>query len=426
MNKYFLLILIPLAYSCNDSDVPSSHDRSQKAITTKAETIDSTYLSSKTYHFHVDNDSIYGAGSKVLDKIITESQYIVYGERHNSKATSKLISALIPKMSAQGYSALGLEVGPNGVEKLKELMVPYQSTIQNLKEFNTKYYNKQVESTPMVFFSGVEDAEFLATASKHNIDLIGLDQEHYYSIFFLTDEILLNAKNSANYSKLELLKQKADQFILQSFMKNKKSDEGVDLFKNILDNHDVQNFFKEASSTSTKAAKIINDLKISWDIYSRWRDDSHADRISYIRNNFEDFLKDNNANAKVFIKVGNIHAIQIFNKGVYDIGHYANELATKQNRKCTNIDSWTRYYLEDGKEEDYEDWYLREKLFIQFARKDQWTIFDLESIRSDIENGKIKLPTNGDFHSLNSMIQGYDYQLILPQDQFITPNIEID
>lgn len=426
MNKYLLLILIPLAYSCNDSDLPSNLDKSEKAIATIAETIDSTYLSSKTYHFHVANDSIYGAGSKVLDKIIRESQYIVYGERHNSKVTSKLISALIPKISAQGYSALGLEVGPNGAEKLKELMVPYEGTIQNLKEFNKKYYKKQAESTPMVFFSGVEDAEFLAKASKHNFDLIGLDQEHYYSIFFLTDEILLNAKNSANYSKLELLKQKADQFILQSFIKDEQSDEGIDLFKNILDNHDVQNFFKEASSTSTKAAKIISDLKISWDIYTRYQDDSHADRISYIRNNFEDFVKDN-ANAKVFVKVGNIHAIQIFNKGVYDIGHYANELATKQNKKCTNINSWTRYYLEDGEEQDYEEWYLRkEKLFIQFAKKDQWTIFDLESIRSDIENGKIKLPTNGDFHTLNSMIQGYDYQLILPQDQYITPNIGID
>lgn len=424
--KYLLLILILLAYSCNDSDMPSNLDKSKKAFATKAETIDTTYLSSKTYHFHVANDSIYGAGSKVLDKIIRESQYIVYGERHNSKETSKLISALIPKLSAQGYSALGLEVGPNGVEKLKELMVPYQSTIQNLKEFNTKYYKKEVESTPMVFFSGVEDAEFLAKVSKHNMDLIGLDQEHYYAIFFLTDEILLSAKNSTNYAKLELLKQQADQFILQSFIKDEQSDEEIDLFKNILDNDDVQNFFKEASATSTKAAKIIKDLKISWDIYSRWRDDSHADRISYIRNNFEDFVKDKNANAKVFVKVGNIHAIQIVNKGVYDIGHYANELAKKQNRKCTNIDSWTRYYLEDGKEEDYEEWYLREKLFIQFAKKDQWTIFNLESIRSDIENGKIKLPTNGDFHSLNSMIQGYDYQLILPQDQYITPNIAID
>ena len=424
--KYLLLILILLAYSCNDSDMPSNLDKSKKAFATKAETIDTTYLSSKTYHFHVANDSIYGAGSKVLDKIIRESQYIVYGERHNSKETSKLISALIPKLSAQGYSALGLEVGPNGAEKLKELIVPYQSTIQNLKEFNTKYYKKEVESKPMVFFSGVEDAEFLAKVSKHNMDLIGLDQEHYYAIFFLTDEILLSAKNSTNYAKLELLKQQADQFILQSFIKDEQSDEEIDLFKNILDNDDVQKFFKEASATSTKAAKIIKDLKISWDIYSRWRDDSHADRISYIRNNFEDFVKDKKANAKVFVKVGNIHAIQIVNKGVYDIGHYANELAKKQNRKCTNIDSWTRYYLEDGKEEDYEEWYLREKLFIQFAKKDQWTIFNLESIRSDIENGKIKLPTNGDFHSLNSMIQGYDYQLILPQDQYITPNIAID
>jgi len=63
---------------------------------------------------------------------------------------------------------------------------------------------------------------------------------------------------------------------------------------------------------------------------------------------------------------------------------------------------------------------------MNFAKRDEWTIIDLESIREDVKNNKIALPKDGDFHKMNSLIQGYDYQFILPIDQYITDNIEIE
>jgi len=176
------------------------------------------------------------------------------------------------------------------------------------------------------------------------------------------------------------------------------------------------------------------DLKISWDIYSRWRKGSHADRVSYMRNNFKKFhdseVNRTNDEPKVFLKFGQSHASQIISQGCYDLGHFVNELAASKKVKCININSWTRYYLEEDKEIDYleehENFYKRYKLFIDFERKDKWTIIDLESIRKDLKNNKIALPNDGDFHKLNSLIQGYDYQFILPLDQEITYNIEFN
>ena len=35
---------------------------------------------------------------------------------------------------------------------------------------------------------------------------------------------------------------------------------------------------------------------------------------------------------------------------------------------------------------------------MDFAKRDEWAIIDLESIRADVKNNKIALPNDGDFH----------------------------
>ncbi len=394
--------------------------------------IDSNYIASKTTYFTNKNDSIYGEGLETLKQIFQESQFVVFGERHNSQATSNLITALIPIMNDNSFNTLCLEVGPHSATKLKELMDPPHKTIENLKNFNTTYYNKEVDNTSIPFFSGVEDAKFLEEASKFNMDIWGLDQEYYYSILFLTDQLLSYTKGDQHSPQLQELKQKADKVILEWFIKENNSEEEIDIFKEMLNEADVQNFFNAISNASPEASKIIEDIKISWDIYSRWRDDSHADRISYMRNNFsahyEAEIDKNKSAPKVFLKFGQVHASQILSLGTYDLGHFLNEKAKDENVNCTNINSWKRYNIEDGKEIDYlteyPKFYKRYKPFISLGTRDKWTIINLKSIRDDLSNNIVKLPNNGDFHKLNALIQGYDYQFIIPLDQNITSNIE--
>ncbi len=405
---------------------------SQPHITNDPPILDSDYIASKTAYFSVKEEVISGKGLETLKQIFQESQFVVFGERHSSLTTSLLTTALMPLMNENAFNAMCLEVGPHSANKLKELMTPAEKTIENLRKFNSYYYNKEIDDVPIPFFAGIEDAQFLEKASKYNMDIWGLDQEYFTSILYFTDELLAQAKEEKDYPNIKSLKEKADKVILEWLIKGKNLEEEIDVFNGILNESDVQAFFNVVEHSSPKASAILKDLKISWDIYSRWRDGSHVDRITYMRNNFLKYYKaekKKNAKApKVFLKFGQLHASQIMTNGAYDIGHLANELAKKENAKCANINSWTRYYLEDGKEidylEEYADFYKSFKLFISQAKREEWTIIDLKSIREDINNNKIQLPENSDLHKINSLIQGYDYQLILPLDQ--DPNYNID
>ena len=303
-----------------------------------------------------------------------------------------------------------------------------QNTIDNLKQFNSKYYYDAIDDFPIPFFSGIEDARFLKVASEHDKELWGLDQEYYYSILFLTDVLLKQNEQSQNFKEIELLKQRTDSLIMKHFIEENNSNKEIDVFASLLSEPVIIDFFNSIKSNEN-SSEIIEDLKISWDIYSRWRKDSHADRISYMRNNFMKnykTVKSKGKTPKVFLKFGQLHASQIISNGAFDLGHYVNELARKNNMVCTNINTWTRFYQEEEKEIDYLEAYPvyfgRYKLLMELAKENQWTIIDLKSIRNDISNQTVELPTNGDFHKLNALIQGYDYQLILPKDKEVIGN----
>ncbi len=396
-------------------------------------TIDSSYLASKTSYFSVENENIDGDGAKVLRQIFEESQYVVFGERHDSKQTSLLISALFPLMIENSFNTLCLEVGPHSAEKLKQLMKPHEKTVKNLKEFNSMHYYPKIDQIAIPFFTGVEDAEFLAKASAAKMDIWGLDQEFFYSMLYLPQEMLVRAKEHKDYSKLEAQEKAARQVMMDWMIKANESEDEIQLFEKLLSEPAVINYFDSISAASPKAAQMVDDLKISWDIYTRYRQDSHADRISYMRNNFKSYhdehVQKTGTAPKVLLKFGQVHASQTLSLGTYDIGHYVDELAKADKQKCCNINSWTRYYREeDGSEidylEEYKDFYARYQLFIRMAKRNQWTIIDLASIREDVKDNKIALPSNGDFHKMNALIQGYDFQLILPLDEIVTYNIE--
>jgi len=436
MKKYVifsLILFVNLLFfvACNKSQVSKTQVSKIIPSNNPPAIIDSNYISNKTTYFNVKNDTIYGEGKETLKKIFQESQFVMYGEKHNSKETAKLIAALIPMMNNYSYNSLCLEIGPHSASKVNELIKPFDKTVENIKQFNSAYYRKEFDDVPIPFMSGIEDAKFLANASKYNMNIWGLDQEYFYSILYLTDQLLKEAIDNENYKEIQSSKQKADEAILKWFKFANDSEKEVPIFEKFLNDADVMSFFKSVNNVSPKASEIITDIKLSWDIYTRWRTGSHADRISYMRNNFMknyEAESQNNQAPKVFLKFGAVHASQILSLGTYDLGHLLNELASKNNTKCTNINSWTRYYLEDGKEVDYlteyKKHYERLKRFMNFAKRDEWTIIDLESIRADVKNNKIALPKDGDFHKLNSLIQGYDYQFILPVDQYITDNIE--
>ncbi len=410
-------IICPLA-SCAQT---SSHD-------VVVGTIDSAYVASKIVYFNIEDGKITGDGSVLWNRMINRSQFIMLGERHGSVQMGALTNALIPILSEAEFNSFAMEIGPHSAKTLARLSSPASATMDNLNAFNNKYYVASFDGDPMPFCSGIEDALFLQTAAEYKMEFWGLDQEYYTSSLFLADELLETTKGSQDYEAISILKDAALAKMLEWYQTDEDSEEDVDAFSAMLEEEAIIAFF-DATSLNEYGAEILKHLKISWDIYSRWRRGSHDDRISYMRNNFMEMYDERSQNdmlPKVFLKFGQMHATQTASYGTYDLGHLVNELARNNGTQSANINSWTRFYEEDGIVEDYytthANWFRRLEAFIAQGRNDEWTIIDLGSIRDDVATGRISLPTDGSIHKIKKLIEGYDYQLILPLDHEVTPN----
>ncbi len=397
---------------------------------TKQETLSTNYIEKHAAHFTIDNGNINGKGARMIKKMVNTSQFITYGESHNSKQVSIFTKALMPLLKKADFNYFAIEVGPSSAKKLTALSTPAEKTMENLKLFNTKYTVTQGGETaePIPFFTGVSDAEFLQEARMNNMELWGIDQEYYYGTFFLLDELVNTVKNKPNYSKIVQLKNGAMQIMYKHFIDEltKKNDGAYTLIRK---EKAVNNFFSAFDQSNSAAQDIIKNLKISWDIYIRWRNDSHVDRISYMRNNFMKHYRNaekKEKRPKVFTKIGSLHASKLYSNGAFDIGNLTEELAQQNGTVSTTINTWIPFSkTKDGIQnnlEKYKRSYGRYATLTKLAKQDQWTIVDLRSIRKDIFKGKIALPNNGDYHRLKKLIFSYDYQIMLPANESVVPH----
>ncbi len=366
----------------------------------------------------------------MIKNMVNTSQFITYGESHNSKQVSIFTKALMPLLKKADFNYFAIEVGPSSAKKLTALSTPAEKTIENLKTFNTKYTVSQGGETaePIPFFTGISDAEFLQEARINGMELWGIDQEYYYGTFFLFDELVKTAKKNPNYAKIVQLKNGAMQIMYKHFV-DELAEKNDGAYVLINKEKAVNDFFNAFEKSNSAAQDIINNLRFSWDIYVRWRNDSHVDRISYMRNNFMAHYakaEKKERRPKVFTKIGSLHASKLYSNGAFDIGNLTEELAQKNGTVSTTINTWIPFSkTKDGIRnnlEKYKRSYGRYALFTKLAKQDQWTIVDLRSIRNDILKGKITLPSNGDYHRLKKLIFSYDYQVMLPANERVIPH----
>ncbi len=427
--KYFVILLLLAGFfSCADKQ--ANNQLKSLKETNKAIELNLEYLEKHTTHFTINNNVFEGKGKEVIENFINESQFIVYGEMHDSQQTSIITKAFIPLLKQAGFDYFALEVGPTSAQVLTRLSTPAEKTIENLHTFNTKYAITELDEVdyPIPFFTGISDAEFLQEASANGMELWGIDQEYYFASFFLLDELLETVITNPDFNKITILKEKADQAMIKHFMKE-LADDNYETYKNIIEDKNVVNFFNSFNKANTRAQQIIDDLQTSWDIYIRWRNDSHVDRISYMRNNYMKHYKiasETKKSPKVFTKIGSLHASKLISNGAFDIGCLTEELAQKNGTYSTSINTWKPYELENdsivNNLERYKRSFKRYKLFTDLSKQDEWTVINLKDIRKDLKEGLLTLPTNGDYHRLKKLIESYDYQIILPVDENIKPN----
>ncbi len=383
-------------------------------------------LEKHTYYFDIENGKFIGEGVDFLQKEIARNQYFLLGEYHGSYRISEFTKALIPILHTNGYRYFGLEVGPIAVQIIDELSNDPSKTIKNLNRFQTKYNytprNRTLPSFP--FFQNISDAEFLAEAKKRNWKLIGIDQEFSYSHEMLLDRMFANLSEK-DKQNLKAKHKQAVEFVKRSYVEGYESRKKYLMMR---DSEIVNDFLDSASKNYPKNKAIADAFRKTNQIYAhgatREYFKQNSERIDYMKENLSkgfakhqfDVKKD-----KMLLKIGGLHSAKGFgNLSLYEVGNTLHELAKFNRNKSIHTFFLSRYYTENNKEfdatksENQNSYGYRVRALTQVAKKNQWTIIDLRSLRSNV------------FYSRKYKLDPIVESIFRQHDVIIVPKIEIE
>ena len=385
--------------------------------------LDSAFVASHTHYFQLTSEGFTGKGAKALEQAVQNAQILVLGETHGSPTLSRFVEQLAPMLSANGFRHFACEIGPHSAQYLEQLTEVPKKVPANLAAFYKQYQFEVIADVPMPFFELQEDAAFLKALRREGFSIWGLDQEYFSSVFFLLDWLQSQLEPEDVPTELH---QAAVATIKKWMIQEDQDEEGFPVFGRILQEPAVKAYFSalEAHSPETKA--LLNDLKISWDIYDRYRGGaSHGDRVQYIRDNFQKQY-DRHGAPKVFVKIGRLHASKVESGGELDLGELSHTLTSEAGLESINIAVWNRYYrTEDGTVIDWLEkrnrYYCQNLPLILQARKDAFTLIDLRPIREAVAQGQVAPPES---ERLQALLDGFDYELLLPTDYAGTPLVK--
>lgn len=382
-------------------------------------------LEKNTYYFEISDGKIVGNGAKFLTEEFQKNQYILLGEYHNSHQISKFTRAIIPILDDSGFKTFGLEIGPISVEMLREFSKDSSKTVENLHAFNSKFYvsTKNRNFTPIPFFSNVEDAEFLAEATKRKWNLIGLDQEFLFNYLPLLER-MSNNLNPKKRKELAELYNKTIKAVKSAYEVDNNG--GKRLFETISESADFNNFLDSASEKNPTNQRIANAIRKTTDIYlksvKRQYLAQNSERVEYMKQNLaESFAsaKFDLRRDKMLLKMGGVHTGRGFSPlSLFEIGNTLSELANFNGNKSLHLNFNSRFYIDKGKEvddlADTKGFGYRFQALLQMSKKDKWTVIDLRPLRSEV------------FYARKYNLDEIIVEIFKNHDLYIMPPLDID
>ena len=123
------------------------------------QSLDSAAFAAHSYSFTIDNKGgLQGEGANMLDKVISQSQFLLLGEYHGSARLGEFTEALFPVLQQSSFTYFAIETGPAAAEILTGLSQKPLLTEHRLDSFYSKYYLAECDDIPVPFFEGKEDA----------------------------------------------------------------------------------------------------------------------------------------------------------------------------------------------------------------------------------------------------------------------------
>lgn len=379
-----------------------------------------------SYRFHADNGQLTGQGADSLLSELRKSHFILLGETHDDAKIAAFTNVLLSELYRLDYKYFLTENGRYGMDLLLEEAKEDSTIVSGIYQINTREYER-FSAYPFPFLKGIEDAQFVANALKHEYQIYGIDQEFFYSFPFLFDKLYSRGNQS---DSIKLSYQAALVFLLEQY-ENDATEKDYPICTNLLESDEIRAFFDDLGA-DPYSRKIVDDIRQSWEIYELNRTNrkkSFAMRGELMENRFTTFhdsiSTQDSTNSKFIIKLGALHAMRGTTPlGIEDVGEVVHQTAIKNGQNDLNIFFMFRYYLDKEEDLGYFDnsegsstWLQERKPLMLQGRPDSWTIIDLKKLRNMLDSSNLFV-----FQTIYDIMNRHDYIIIPPASQDVTEN----
>ena len=364
--------------------------------------------------------TLQGPGTEFLVREGAASRFVFVGEDHGLADVPQFCAAYFGELKKSGFDHLAVEVGPESA-KLLERMAGHNG-IEAIQSFDHKYFFS------LPFYGWREEAEMLSSLVSNGMNLWGLDQEFILSPSFHFQRLLeLAPDENARKVAAEYL-EKSNAADKQMVAEKNPSV----VFMASATKEDFQKLSGAFGEKNPEAARIIRELEVSWEIYSKNFQgrgmDSNLQRAGLMKKYFHEYY-DHSKTAKVLFKFGAYHAMRGRSLiGVHDIGNHVSELAEGLGEHSFHVlvvvvkgtvNAWRPFSADSAdKQKPYD--VLKEldtadmHPFVAAASDMDWSVIDLRPIRKNISKyGSLD-------RGLEQILWGYDAVVLIPQGHAAT------
>lgn len=338
-----------------------------------------------TNYFTFNGQKPDGKGWDILENLFANNQFVAWGEYHNSPLLSQLTNYALESASKYGYKTWCAEISPFAASELMRI-----AKSKNPLDTIFRIAKERPDFTTFPFFQTKEDIGMLTTANKLGYTIWGIDQEFQTAFPYCLDKVYqAQPKNTkerfkAVYDSLQASWWNPEAKLLDSLKKGIKQ---------------------------PNLKSVLDDIKISKDIYYYSDNQSRADLMKTNFYNYYDGLK--TKDEKVFFKMGANHLARGMNleTNLYDIGNAVYELSQRNKTNFSNVYIMVRYTEEGGViTDDLEETNNQNpKVFSKLYDKDRWVLVDVRSLRLRMRYD------NSLTSDTYKIIEKYDYVLVSPE-----------
>ncbi|MFS4492901.1 hypothetical protein [Maribacter sp. 2308TA10-17] len=373
-----------------------------------------------SYHFSLTDGQLKGEGAEFLKKEIAKAQFTLLGDYPDSKSSSDFTAALLPELNRSEYKTMALGIGVPSARLLHSMTKEPHSLVSNLKALDNTYGFKEKERLflPMPDIKSVADARFVQKAGELKWRIVGFGNESWNNLPWLLDQLYRNLSKEEQPKQRSLHQESIT--ILMELYTNRNGDLQA-FVKEVENSKTIQDFLKMAGEKSPENAVIVeafhNSIKncrfyVEKEFFekNKWRVNEEK---RLLRQELEGIDFDIHQD-KLFVKWDKNFLSRGFQPyAFYGVGNTLSEIADYNGSKSLHIGIVPRFKSKNGVIQDLmkqeNTMAHRFATLVQAAKKDQWTVIDLQQMIQESHYTPVKYLLD---EQVQDLIKRYDLIVI--------------